>query len=339
LVPAILALGTVAWVWTQPASALRVDTQIMSPGPVTQALALNGRVVPRHEVNLRAEASGLILGVEVEEGDQVKAGDVLVRLDPALGGARLDQARAALEAQRVRERQALVTATRARALASATVSQAALDEAELTLEEARSETRRLEAALSQAESEAQQYILRAPIDGTILSRTAEPGQIATLQEDLLLLADLHDPILRTDVDELHSARIHTGMRAELLPVGRSLPLPGKVSFASPRIDTLTGGRAIEIAFDEPVDLPIGLTVAINLVVDESSDALSIPRQALALDGTSPRVMVIEDGIAQPRSIEFDDWPAARVRVTSGLKAGDVVILDPRGVKPGDKVTN
>lgn len=321
--------------WADHAPLVR--TERLSPQTAELTLALNGRIEPRHEVKLRAETSARILAVEVDEGDAVQAGDVLIRLDPALIEARLAQARAALDVQTVREALAESTATRARGLSRSAISQASLDEAEVGLAEARSETQRLRAALAQVEEEARQYTIRAPIDGTVLLRKTEPGQIATQQDELLVIADLSAPILRTDVDETHSARIEIGLPATLLPVGRSVPVMGHVSFAAPRIEASTGGRAIEIAFDEPLDLPIGLSVAANLRIATVENALSIPREALVLDGAAQHVLVVADEKAERRVVTIEDWPAPRVVVTSGLEAGEVVILEPGEVSEGQRV--
>ena len=102
-------------------------------------------------------------------------------------------------------------------------------------------------------------------------------------------------------------------------------------------ETDTGGRAIKIDFDTPVDLPVGLTVNANIVVSRIDAALTLPRRAVVTDGTTSHVLMIVDGKATERPVSFADWPADRVVVTDGVAAGDVVILDPTVVKPGQSV--
>ncbi len=63
----------------------------------------------------------------------------------------------------------------------------------------------------------------------------------------------------------------------------------------------------------------------------------MPRGAIVTEGTESHVLVVAEGKAESRTIEFSDWPADRVIVTEGLVAGDRVILDPTSVKPGDLV--
>jgi hypothetical protein len=83
---------------------------------------------------------------------------------------------------------------------------------------------------------------------------------------------------------------------------------------------------------------VGLTVNANVIVAKADNALSVPRGAIVTEGAESHVMVIEDGIAVIRSIQFDDWPAEQVIVTEGLNAGDAVIVDATKVAPGDLVT-
>ena len=141
----------------------------------------------------------------------------------------------------------------------------------------------------------------------------------------------------TDVDELYSSRIKTGLVALLKPVGDTVPKSGRVVFASPTVDAATGGRTVKVAFDEPVDLPVGLTVNANIVVAETASALTVPRGAIVTEGTLSHVLVVEGGTAVRREVRFSDWPADRVIVTEGLSEGDMVILDPGSVEVGADV--
>lgn len=315
---------------------IRVSVEVVRPGPVSQALAINGRIAPATSVTVRAAVSGQALTVAADTGDAVAAGDVLVRVDSALVEAQVEQARAALEAQQVRQRQAEATAERTRALGENT-PRSNREDAEWALAAAVNETARLEAALNQVERQIAQYTVTAPMTGTVLSRGVDRGQLVDPQTELFVIADTSELLVETDVDELYSARVGVGLKALLQPVGASVPQYGTVSFAAPVVDSATGGRAIRIAFDEKVSLPVGQTVNANVIVDEVADALAIPRGAIITQGAESHVLVIEDGLVAARPIRFNDWPAERVIVTAGLDAGDVVIIDPSTVAVGDLV--
>ncbi len=314
-----------------------VSTETLTPGPVTQALAVNGRIAASKSVTVRSAVAAQALTVNADVGDMVNADAVLVELDAALVEAQLEQARSALEAQQVRQRQAEATATRTEALGENT-TRANREEAELTLAGAVNETARLQAALEQVQRQVAQYTIRAPMAGVILSRGVDEGQLVDVQTELFVIADTADLVVETDVDELYSSRVAAGLKALLKPVGASISQPGTVTFAAPTVDTATGGRAIKIAFDEPVSLPVGQTVNANVIVDEVANALSIPRSAIVTDGALSHVFIIANGVAVRRDIAFDDWPAERVVVTEGLATGDVVIVNPAGLEAGDLVS-
>lgn len=312
-----------------------VAVEYVASGPVTQVLAVNGRVAARRSVTVRASVSAQVVSVHGEEGDEVTAGRNLVMLDTAIIDTQVEQASAALEAQIVLRDQAQAAVDRARALGPNT-PRAALEDAEFRLASARQETARLEAVLRQARRQLAEFTVRAPIDGVVISRDVDPGQLVDPQSELFVIADTSDLVVETDIDELYSAFVREGLTALLKPVGTSTVRTGTVVFAAPRVDSATGGRAIKIAFDEEVALPVGLTVNANVIVEEVDSALSVPRSAIISEGGKSQVIVLENGVAAAREIRFRDWPSQRVIVVDGLRAGDAVVLDPAAVRPGDK---
>jgi len=313
-----------------------VPTETVSLGPITQVLAVNGRVVARESIAVRSAVSGLALEVAAAEGEAVRAGDLLVQLDPAQPRALAEQARAALEAGQAKQRQAQANADRAKALGENT-SRSTREDADLSLTAATNEVSRLQAALDEATSLLDQYSIKAPLSGVVLKRSIDRGQLVDTQTTLFTIADLSQLLVETEVDELYSARISVGLKALLRPAGDSVSKAGSVSFAAPSVDPGSGGRAVKIAFDSEVDLPVGLTVNANIIVSQLDNALSVSRGAIVTVGTDSHVLVIENGIAVQRPIVFSDWPAERVVITEGLEPGDIVILDPGKATPGQAV--
>lgn len=316
----------------EPKSAV-IGVEIVAEGPVVQVLAVNGRVAASQAVKIRSAVSGQAIEVWGEEGTSVRNGDVLLQLDTAQPTAMLDQAQAALDAGLVRQQQAQAAADRARALGD-NATRSAREDAELSLTAASNEVSRLRAAVSQAQSQLGQYTITSPLDGVVLVRSVDRGQLVDTQTELFTVADLGQLLVETDVDEIYSSRIRAGLRALLKPAGDSVAQDGRVIFAAPTVDPSTGGRAIKIAFESAVDLPVGLTVNANIIVSEADAALSIPRSAIVTEGTQNHVLLLEDGLVTERAIEFSDWPAERVIVTDGLAVGDAVILQPATVIPG-----
>jgi membrane fusion protein (multidrug efflux system) len=339
IVIAIVVLAAAAFAYVArpwESRATRVATETIAEGPVSQVLAVNGRVAAGQAVKVRSAVVARAITVSAEEGGSVAAGDLLVQLDTGQPQALVDQAQAALDAGIVRQQQAHANAERARALGE-NATRVSREDAELALVAASNEVTRLRAALDQAMSQLGQYTITAPLTGVVLDRAVDRGQLVDTQTELFTIADLTQLVVETDVDEVYSSRIRAGLKALLKPAGDSVAKDGTVSFAAPTVDPATGGRAIKIAFDETVDLPVGLTVNANIIVSQTDAALSVPRGAIITSGTQSHVLVIANGKAEERAISFADWPAERVIVTDGLSAGDVVILDPVEIDPGQAV--
>lgn len=322
----VLAGG--AWaVFTRPwePKPLQVAVETVVQGPATRILAVNGRVVPAQQVEISATVSGRVSSVEVDEGQEVAEGAVLLVIDDAQQRAAVAQAESSLSSAQAKLQQAEADYERAKGLGD-TISQKTLADAELAVETAHTEVDRLAATRDQALSLLAEYTVRAPFAGTVLSRGADPGQVVSNATSLFLFAQLSDLRAEASIDELYAGEVRRGLKVKAQPSGHSLVLEGEVAYISPRVDTSTGGRTARFDLPEAagLSLPVGLTVALNILIDERADAITIPRSALA-EGSSPSVFVIEGDRAVRRAIQFIDWPSDRLIVTSGLVDGDRVI--------------
>ena len=170
-----------------------------------------------------------------------------------------------------------------------------------------------------------------------MERHVDPGQLVDTASPLFVLADLSDLIVETSVDETFATQISPGLRAVLQLVGSAETQEGHVSFVSPRVDTATGGLAIRIDFDAPVQAPAGLTVTANIIVAEGTDEITVPRSAIitAPSGSTVFKAVGRKAVATP--VKVIDWPAERLVVTDGLSGGDVVITDAVGLTDGQAI--
>ncbi len=313
-----------------------VAAEIVSPAPVTRVLAVNGRLTARHSVDVRTRVGGAVVALPVTEGDTVEAGQVLARIDAEAQNTVVRQAMAALDAALIAQDEAQGTYDRSLAL-GANVAPSVLESQARAVQSAGQDVARLTAVLDQAQVALRDHTIRAPMDGTVLALEAEAGQIVDPAATLLTLADLGDLIVEADVDETYATQISVGQPAVLQLVGETGTRDGHVDFVSRQVDVATGGLAVRIGFDDPVDAPVGLTVAANIIVDRRDAALTVPRTALRSGADGTGVFVVEDGAARLRPVTVVEWPAARLVVTSGLTEGDVVITDATGIAEGQAV--
>ena len=335
---AAVVLATGGLLWWQPwaATVPLVSVETVAPAALSRVLAVNGRIAALHPVEVRATVSGTVLEVTKDEGDRVTLGEPIARIEAASQQAAVRQALAALDAGTVAQAQAQTDAARMRALGG-NVARNTLEDAARAVQSAEQEVSRLAALLDQAQIQLAKYTVAAPIAGTVLIRGVEPGQSADATSVLFTLADLSAPVVQTEVDEAYAAQIVLGQEAVLQLVGETATHPGTVSFVAPRVSPDTGALVVRITPDPGLTAPIGLTVTANIVVDRQAAALSAPRAALMAGTDTPAVLVLDGTTARMRAVTVIDWPAARLIVTSGLVAGDLLITDATGLTDGQTV--
>src|SRR5690606_12964014 len=114
-----------------------------------------------------------------------------------------------------------------------------------------------------------------PFDGTVLIQAVDQGQVVSPSTVLFTFADLEQLEAEASVDEIYSADLRRGLAALLRPSGHNTTLEGTLAFVAPRVDTATGGRLVRIAIEDAAGLrlPTGLTVNINIVVEEVLEAI------------------------------------------------------------------
>jgi RND family efflux transporter MFP subunit len=334
----VVAVGLAGLIYLQPwvASVPEVTVEVVALGPVSRVLAVNGRVAGEVSVEVRPLVGGTLVEVRVVEGDIVQAGDTLAGLDPATQAAVVRQAIAGLDAAVLGQNDAQSTFARTEALGT-NAARVALDDAARAVQMAAQEVARMTALLEQAQLQFAKFTITAPVAGTVLDLTVEPGQTVDLTSVMMTIADLGQLVVETDVDESYATQIKLGQPATLQLAGETDVRPGRVSFVSQRVDEATGGLSIELAPDAPLSAPIGLTVTANITVDDRAAAITVPRAALIRDGAGTAVFVVADARALRRPLMVIDWPAARLIVTDGLVAGDVVIVDAVGIIDGQTV--
>lgn len=327
----VIAVGVAGslYGWKSSSNAVpKVQVERVTSGPVNRVLAVNGKIAARDSVQIRSAVSATVLELMAAEGDRVEQGAVLARLDDRQQQAIVQQARATLEAGRLQQAQAVTTYERDREL-GAIIARSKLEDAKLALDAATQEVARLTALLDQATIQLSRFTVLAPMTGTIIARSVDPGQLVDPTTALFTLADLSVLLLETDVDETYATQIARGQPATLQLVGSREKLEGSVDFVAPRVDPATGGLAVKIAFATPLSAPVGLTVTANILVD-TRDGFTVPRTAL--QGDAVFLLVGNRAILTP--VTVIDWPADRLIVTEGLADGDRLILDSKGLTDG-----
>ena len=309
----IAALATVALIaigyWLLTPRTPLVRTLAVEKSPAERILAVNGRIRPRLQVDIRPALGGELISLPFDVGDKVTAGQVLARIDDAPEEAEIAEAQALVKAQQATLAQARRDLERYEALGDF-VTKRDVEQRRLAVLEGERELQRRKASLVQAQELRGRRILRAPFSGVILERPVDPGQTVGTDAIIYRLADLTKPEVTVEVDEVYATEIKPGMEALVSLPGASQPIEAEVVHVEPRVDPATGARDVRLDLPRAsVEAPSGLTVTVNLVIEQRENAITIPRSAILLSGGTPRVrLVTDDGVVSDRAIRFIDWP-------------------------------
>lgn len=308
---------------TPPAAqATWVETAILAPSEAALELSLVGEVEGLRSAALAAAQGGFIEQVRVQVGDEVRKGDVLVKVDTALYRARQSQAAAELTAAkrelgRLEKIQGLVP-------------QAELDQAK---------TRRDAAAAGHRVAELQTHraSITAPFSGVIAARNAELGEVASPGVPLLRVVQL-DPIKVTlSVSDRDVVSLRLGSPVQVRTDASAQPLIGTILRINPVADLETRAFAVEVEVKNPERrlLP-GMIARVTLEQPVASDALVMPQSFLVTRRADNGVFVNEGGVARWRTLELGAVVHDQVVVVGGLVAGDeLVVVGQRALADGD----
>lgn len=305
LVALLAALLGGGW-WVSANSAtptVTYDTAPVTRGALTVTVTATGTVQPTTKVDLSSELSGTLVAVEADYNDRVTTGQTLARLDDTKTRAQVANAKATVIAARARVTQAEATAAET---AETYKLQQQLEQRGITarrdfitieatnlrsqaaVEIARADLTVAMANLELAEADLANSVIRAPIDGIVLSRTAEVGQIvaSSLNAPVLftLAGDLSKMDLQVDIDEADIGRIATGNEAtftvDAFP-GVSFPARiAQVRYAPETTDNVVTYKAVLTVENPDGLLRPGMTATATITVASVEDSLIIPNAAL-----------------------------------------------------------
>lgn len=268
------------------------STASVSRGTIEVNVSSAGTVEPLTTVEVKSKASGEVLELLVETGDFVKAGTLLVHIDPRTVRNRLDQAEAELKAASSRRKIARSQMNRAESLLhNGTLTQTDLEQAELDLANAESLVVTARVSVENARIAVADTDVRAPISGTIILKPVEKGQvISSPTQDfsggslLLTMADLSAVQIRMLVNETDIGKVRPGMSATITVTAYpNQPFPGEVSKIEPQAIDISDVTIFEVLISignpEGMLMP-GMNAEVDVQIARSEDVLTVPIMAL-----------------------------------------------------------
>jgi HlyD family secretion protein len=341
---------------------MQVLSHKIAVGEIVSQTMGTGTLEARIKANIGAKIAGRITEVLVDQGDEVRAGEVLVRLDDRdfkwqveIEQANVSAQRAAIDrlvADKAFGQATLELATSnheraSRLIVTGTVTQESFDETVEALTIARAGMDRAEAALVEGQkrlmaaektlefhqARLEDTVIAAPFDGVIVRRDRDPGETIVPGSSVVLLISLEEVWVRAWVDETEMARLKSDQPAHV--VFRSEPeklYPGRIARLGRESDRETREFLVDVLPDElPATWSIGQRADVYIETDRTKNAVVLPCQYLAPRGGEPGVFVLTSGKAVWRKITLGVRGRQDVEAARGLEPGDIVVM-PLGPK-------
>jgi len=305
------------------------ETMEVISEPLASVLPVDGTVRAREQAVLSTRMMARITSVEAEVGDRVSAGQVLVRLGSDDIAANRARAEAGLRvAEAARDEAARHVARMDTLYAQDAVPLVQRDQARLGLVQAESQVAMAEAALQEVDAAARYSALRASFAGTVVSRTAEVGDLAAPGMPLMSVAadGPREVVLGVPPEVARGLTAGEEIVVQSESAGRTLAMLRAIaSGADPRT------RTVEVRADLPADWPTGVAVTV-LVPEGVHQGIAIPESAIVRRGQLTGVRVVTDQgemlrwVRLGRRLESGEEGGVRFEVLSGLEPGERIVL-------------
>ena len=314
---------------TPVAEFLQNDLVIVEPGALERTLPLTGSLAPLTEATVKAKVAGELVAVNVREGENVKQGQVLAKIDLTEVQAKVAARQADVEAAKAQ----LVWAEKNRGTQKALldksfISQNAFDNIQSNYDVAAAKLRAADADLVVAQKSLGDAVLVAPFSGIVSLRHAQPGERVALDAKLVSIVDLSRLQLEAPVPPAAIGQVRLGQ-----PINFRVEGFGELEFAG-RIERINpaataGSRSISVyaVIDNRQGLLRGGMFAQGaLTLSRVDNAIAVPASAVREEIGQTFVYAIEDSLIKRKNVKVGAPDAAgRVQVFDGLAAGDRIV--------------
>jgi RND family efflux transporter MFP subunit len=293
-----------------------------------RSLPVSGSLKAVDSAYVKARVPGELQGLTLREGDAVKAGQLIARIDATEMQARLKQAREQADAAKAQIDIAERQYSNNKALVDqGFISRSALDTSANNLTAAQSNHKAALAAVELAAKGMEDTVLRAPISGIVSQRLAQPGERVPVDGRVVEIVDLSRLELEATLSAADSVEVQVGQQAQLQIEGSGRPVTARVVRINPSAQA--GSRSVlgYLAVVDPAGLRQGLFAQGTIAIGRTS-ALAVPLSAVRTDKPAPYVQVVEDKKVVHKPVitaargeaEKESWVAV-----SGVQPGAVVI--------------
>jgi len=320
---------------------VRVKTAEASLRDITQSISYSGSIVSRTRVRIGSEIPGRVSAVFFEELDDVTEGQVLVKLEDAENKAQLNQAKEALNQAEINLVNGGRNLNRVKELyKKGFASKEQLDSAQQAFDVAEALVKQSQSNYEVIRARLGHTSIRAPISGTIISKSVTVGEIVvgplaggslTVPTAMAEIADLSDLEIHVDVDEVDIGKVKVGQEATISIDA----FPGKTfKGVVKEIALMTSGRReigityrVKVHIKNPEKiLKLGMTANVDFLIRSKQQVLSVPKSAVLAQGGKQFVFIINDQKVNRREIVTGIEGEEFMGVASGLQRGERVVV-------------
>ncbi|MFZ6051199.1 efflux RND transporter periplasmic adaptor subunit [Halocola ammonii] len=302
---------------------LKVDYVVVKPEPLINNIEVTGSLLPGESAQLTTQTAGKVESILFEEGEEVRKGQVLLRLDDREWNAQLQRLRAELEtAEKDLNRKSQLAEVQG-------ISEAELEAAQLKVQT-------LEANIEETEVRLSYSTIVAPFSGRIGLRNVSPGSYISAGTAVAMLVQ-DDPIkLQFEVPERYASMVTPGQGLRFSANNRPEPFKASVYAAEPMVNT--GSRSLRVrakADNKKRELIPGSYADITFTLDSLDEAIMVPTEAIIPELNNQLVYTFKNGKAEKVQVRTGVRHPKRIQVTEGLQQGDsVVVTGLLQIKPG-----
>ncbi len=294
--------------------------------PLTETAVGTMRAV--HETTIGSKLLARVVELNLRAGQQVKKGEVLVRLDDTDLRARLKQAEATLVSAEAAHAQAQADADRYESLLkSNAVSRQEYERAATAVKATSAERRRAAESINEMQATLDFATIRSPMDGIVIDKKVDTGDLVVPGQTMATLLDPDRMQLVASVRESLAHRLAVGQVIDVLIEALNQQCTGTVSEIVPEAQSASRTFQVKVTGPCPEGVYSGMFARLLIPLDEE-EVLVVPREAVHRVGQLELVDVVENGRTARRAIRTGRTLDDNVEVLSGLREGEQVALPP-----------
>ena len=324
-----------------PQGPASVEVDTVKTGRIVEMRESVGTVRAFESITVTAKVAGIVNEIGFQEGQKVKAGDMLIQFDAAERRAEIDQTAAEANRAIALRNEISIKLERAQALnRTGAGTSAQVEDLTAQMKSLEGSIASAQAQRKGAEARLEELTIRAPFAGRVGSRSVSLGAYVAPGTRITTLDDLSRVRLDFAMPENLLGRLKAGQTVNATSAAyQGRVFKGTVATIDTRVEQTTRTARLTADFDNPDEaLKPGMFLSVSLEVTSRDDAVIVPEEAIVSEGLRQVVYPVKDNKVERRVIRIGQRQGGKVEVLEGLKAGEtIVVLGVQRVRPGAEV--